>query len=179
MLDLLTRPAALWHSHISCCGEAPDGNHSNHCFEVVICSSHIATHWPLLCTQLGVCWTVQHTLTANQKEKKRWFTSDSLCGYCFLSRSVEAKGTCCIFWMLVTLVMPTGCGLSIRRLRRSRRTWQPYRYISSQWTVNPTYSIVATHWEDNDVFQVGHIRQDRAVDIGIRWQLSTLTDLSW
>lgn len=74
----------------------------------------------------------QRALTANQQEKKRWFTSDSPCGYCFLSRSVEAKGTCCIFWMLVTLVMPTGCGLSIRRLRRSRRTWQPYRYISSQ-----------------------------------------------
>lgn len=105
-------------------------------------------------TKLGVWANVRRTLSTYQQEKKRWFTSDSLCGYCFLSRSVEAKGMCCIFWMLVTLVMPTGCGLSIRRLRRSRRTWQPYRYISSQWTVNPTDSTVTTHREDNDVFQV-------------------------
>lgn len=105
-------------------------------------------------TELGVWANVRHALTTYQQEKKWWFTSDSLCGYCFLSRSVEAKGMRCIFWMLVTLVMPTGCGLSIRRLRRSRRTWQPYRYISSQWTVNPTDSTVMTHQEDNDVFQV-------------------------
>lgn len=155
ILDLLTRVAALWHSHISCCGEALDGNHLHQCFEVVICSNHIATCWPRLCTQLGVCWSVQHAL--NHKSaggEHRWLTSDSSCGYCFLSRSVEAKATCCIFWMLVTLAMPTGCGLSIRRLRRRRRTWQPYRYVSSRWTENPTYS---THLEDNDVFQVGHI----------------------
>lgn len=69
ILDLLTRVAALWHSHISCCGEAPDGNHSHRCFEVVICSNHIATRWPLLCTQLGVCWSVQHALTTNQQEE--------------------------------------------------------------------------------------------------------------
>lgn len=107
-----------------------------------------------LYTELGVWVIVQRALTTNQQEKNRWFTFDSLCGYCFLSRSVEAKGMFCIFWMLVTLVMPTGCGLSIRRLRRSRRTWQPYRYISSHRTVNPTDSNVTSHREDNDVFQV-------------------------
>lgn len=116
-------------------GSPPGGHHSHKCFEVVICSYHTATHWPL------------HTIrclfqrpapppTTNHPEENRRFTSDSSCGYCFPSRSVEAKGMCCIFWMLVTRVMPTGCGLSIRRLRRSRRTWQPYRYISPP--LNPT-----------------------------------------
>lgn len=79
-----------------------------------------------------------------QQEKNQWFTSDNSCGYCFLSRSVAVKEMCCIFWMLVTHVMPTGCGLSIRRLHRSRRTWQPYRYISSQWTINPSDSTQKT-----------------------------------
>lgn len=53
-------------------------------------------------------------------------------------RSAAVKEMCCIFWMLVTHAMPTGCGLSIRRLHKSRRTWQPYRYISSEWTRNPS-----------------------------------------
>lgn len=55
-----------------------------------------------------------------------------------LSRSVAVKEMFCIFWMRAIPAMPTGCGLSIRRLHRSRRTWQPFRYISTLQTMNPS-----------------------------------------
>lgn len=96
-----------------------------------------------------------------QQEKNQWFTSDNSCGYCFLSRSVAVKEMCCIFWMLVTHVMPTGCGLSIRRLHRSRRTWQPYRYISSQWTINPSDSTLKTDLERQWYFFLRKYTSDR------------------
>lgn len=54
------------------------------------------------------------------------------------SRSVAVKEMFCIFWMRAIPAMPTGCGLSIRRLHRSRRTWQPFRYISTLQTMNPS-----------------------------------------
>lgn len=48
--------------------------------------------------------------------------------YVCFCRFEGIKVTCCISWMLVTLVMLTGFALFIRPLHRIRRTWPPFRY---------------------------------------------------
>lgn len=104
-----------------------------------------------------------HKTSPESNERIRRSPLTTRCGYCFLSRSVAAKEMCCIFWMLATHAMPTGCGLSIRRLRRSKRTWQPYRYISSQWTINPSDSAQQTRQRETMILFRKHTsdRRDR------------------
>lgn len=56
----------------------------------------------------------------------------------FRFRSEVIKAMCSMFWMPVTLAMPTGCVLSIRRHHKRRRTWQQSRYSPTLKIVTPS-----------------------------------------
>jgi hypothetical protein len=63
--------------------------------------------------------------------------------FCF--RSEVIKAMCSMFWMPVTLAMPTGCVLSIRRHHKRRRTWQQSRYSPTLKIVTPSDVSTGRH----------------------------------